>query len=221
MKAIGIKIFKLLGQTLHLHPFRAIFWQEAQALLLADVHLGKVAHFRKAGIPVPQTAEDDNWDRLISLLLDFKPKRVFFLGDLFHSEYNPAWEELGQFIQQFSHISFELIPGNHDILFPDDYDRIGLTLQPKELELTPFILAHYPPEEEQIPESYLLAGHIHPAVRLRGTGRQRLRLPCFYFGKHFGLLPAFGSFTGLGEVKPIESDRIFVVAEDSVIDLTP
>ncbi len=221
MTSTGSQVIQYHRQTLHLHPFRAIFWQENAALLLADVHLGKVAHFRKAGIPVPQTAEDDNWDRLISLLLDFQPKRVLFLGDLFHSEYNPAWEELGNFIHQFNHISFELIPGNHDILFPDDYDRVGLKMQPPEYRLEPFILAHHPPAEGQQPETYLLAGHIHPAVRLQGTGRQRLRLPCFYFGKHFGLLPAFGSFTGLGEVKPQDGDQVYVIAEDTVVKITP
>ena len=40
-----------------LHPSGAVYWEEKQTLLLADVHLGKVAHFRKNGISVPSKAE--------------------------------------------------------------------------------------------------------------------------------------------------------------------
>ena len=40
-----------------LHPTGGIYWKEKQSWLLADIHLGKVAHFRKNGIPVPRNAE--------------------------------------------------------------------------------------------------------------------------------------------------------------------
>ncbi|HNU41619.1 MAG TPA: phosphoesterase, partial [Cyclobacteriaceae bacterium] len=64
---------------------------------------------------------------------------------------------------------------------------------------------------------YNLSGHIHPAVRLKGTGRQSVMLPCFYFGKQQGILPAFGSFTGMARIVPKKEDRIFVIAENKVI----
>ena len=41
-----------------LHPSGAIFWLEKKTLFLADVHLGKVAHFRKNGIAVPRKLKD-------------------------------------------------------------------------------------------------------------------------------------------------------------------
>ena len=73
---------------------------------------------------------------------------------------------------------------------------------------------------EVIPaEKYNLAGHIHPCVRLRGAGRQRLRLPCFYFGDRQGILPAFGTFTGLGDVEVQNGDRVFVIADDRVVEV--
>ena len=43
---------------------------------------------------------------------------------------------------------------------------------------------------------YVLAGHLHPGVRLHGPGRQSVRLPCFAFGRNAALLPAFSEFTG-------------------------
>ena len=34
------------------------------AVLLADVHLGKSAHFRKHGMAVPSQADDNEYDKL-------------------------------------------------------------------------------------------------------------------------------------------------------------
>ncbi len=73
----------------------------------------------------------------------------------------------------------------------------------------PFAFRHHPAEEEQ---GYVLAGHIHPALTLRGLARQREKLPCFLFGDRIGLLPAFGDFTGGAPVRPKLGDRVFVMA---------
>ena len=43
---------------------------------------------------------------------------------------------------------------------------------------------------------YVIAGHLHPVLSLRGIGRDRLRLPCFSFEARCAVLPAFGEFTG-------------------------
>lgn len=184
-------------------------------LLLADLHLGKTAHFRKAGIAVPSAAAQSNWDRLYSLLLDYKPQKVVFLGDLFHSSYNPVWEDVGIMTVQFKYTQFLLIQGNHDILAKADYEQAGLSVYPS-LEIGPFLFTHEPLEESSS-EQYNLAGHIHPCVHLRGNGRQRLRLPCFYFGKNGGLLPAFGAFTGMAGIQPKDGEEVYVVAEDCVL----
>lgn len=206
------------GETLLLHPFKAAYWPAEGALLLADLHLGKAAHFRREGLPVPAHVSHVNWDRLISLLLDLQPRRVVFLGDLFHSDYNQEWEEFCQLMAQFSSVRFELVLGNHDILPEGHYRQANLEVYTDGLELPPFLLTHHPLEE--VPASfYNLAGHIHPCVYLRGNGRQRARLACFYFGKDQGILPAFGAFTGMGKVWPKAGDQVFVIAGDEVLDV--
>jgi metallophosphoesterase superfamily enzyme len=63
---------------------------------------------------------------------------------------------------------------------------------------------------------YALAGHIHPAVRLT-SGEESLRLPCFWFGARYGVLPAFGAFTGTAEIRPRRGDQVYVVAEQEVL----
>ena len=204
------------GQTLRLHPFRAVLWEERSTVLLADLHLGKARHFRRAGIPVPQGVADATWGRLNGLLSDLRPERVLILGDLFHSTYNREWEAMGDLTARFGDVRFELIQGNHDILPPADYERVQVQVHRGVLPEGSFLFSHHPLEE--IPEGfYNLAGHIHPAVFLRGRARQRAKLPCFHFGERQGLLPAFGQFTGTKVIVPAAGDQVFVIADGLVL----
>jgi hypothetical protein len=54
-------------------------------------------------------------------------------------------------------------------------------------------------------------------VALSGNGRA-LTLPCFYFGRDYALLPAFGEFTGTAVVRPRTGERVFVLAEGEIIE---
>jgi uncharacterized protein len=96
------------------------------------------------------------------------------------------------------------------------YERHDMILYPHELRIGNFVLTHEP--LAMVNEGdYNLSGHLHPGVQLRGTGKQSITLPCFYFGKQMGLLPAFGSFTGLARINPKKEERIFVIAENKII----
>ncbi|HOX83725.1 MAG TPA: ligase-associated DNA damage response endonuclease PdeM, partial [Chryseolinea sp.] len=174
-----------------------------------------INHFRKSGIPVPSKANEKNLELIVELIDSTKPERVIFLGDLFHSHYNQEWEVFGELVKHFQSISFELVLGNHDILSEGQYSRKGITLH-TELKLHPFIFTHHPLEEE-VQDFYNLAGHIHPGATLYGKARQSITLPCFYFGKHQGILPAFGMFTGLARIKPKEGDGVYLIAENTVL----
>ena len=206
---------EISGEKLELLWQKAIWLPKRKTLLAADLHFGKINHFRKAGIPVPAKANDKNTETLIDLLNQTRPDRVIFLGDLFHSHYNEEWAVLGQILNHFCSCDFELVRGNHDILSQLQYERHRITVHENALELGNLLLTHEPVAQMQR-ESYNLAAHIHPGVRLRGKGKQRLTLPCFYFGKDQGILPAFGSFTGMALIAPQKEARIFVVAENKV-----
>jgi DNA ligase-associated metallophosphoesterase len=206
----------IFGEVLSLIPDRAIFWETKKLLLLADLHLGKVNHFRRSGIAVPLKANDKNIEVLIQLILDTKPERVVFLGDLFHSHYNNEWEVLRNLISNFPFVSFELVMGNHDILSVQQYTRNRITIHSDTLLEFPFLLSHHPLETFPT-DQYNLAGHVHPGVQLVGKGKQAVTLPCFHFGEHSGILPSFGAFTGLAKIKPKKNDQVYVIADDSII----
>lgn len=215
LKRSVTEVIHIRNEKMELFSQRALYWKAEETLLLADLHLGKVNHFRKAGLPVPVKVNEKNVEVLLEILQLTKPARVIFLGDLFHSHYNEEWEVFGQLLKNFPTVSFELVVGNHDILSDHQYQKLGIIMH-QELQLGPFLLTHHPLENYS-GELYNLAGHIHPGARLVGKGRQRLTLPCFHFGKQQGLLPAFGSFTGLARIVPKKEDQVFIIVENKIL----
>jgi len=203
---------KILGQTLCLSPEKAIFWKEKGLLIIADLHLGKAGHFRKSGIPVSDLVHNKDLFTLDKLIAKWQPIEVIFLGDLFHSDHNQGWEVFRRWIKSKAPLTFTLVLGNHDVLDPKEY-RISNLKVIETLELAPFSLTHIPEETQ----AYNLAGHIHPAIKLSGKGRQSLRVPCFYFGLQNGVLPAFGHFTGTGLIKVTKNDSVYGIADNQVI----
>lgn len=211
--------FSHLGEILLLHPYKSIFWSEYKILLLADLHLGKAAHFRKYGIPIPETIHETDLDRLDFVVRKYKPERIIFLGDLFHSVYNKSWLKFRTFCKEKIHLKPELVIGNHDILDQSHYEF--LTVHSEKIVIGPFVLSHKPMEKHELNGDYNLCGHIHPSVKISGYAKQSLRVECFYFGKNHGILPAFGEFTGTSKiVKRTAKDNIFAVTNQEIIHLS-
>lgn len=212
----GIQEVTLMGEEMLLYPEKAIFWKEKKALICSDLHLGKVSHFRKEGIGVPSGAEKASLNKLTQLIHKSSPATVLFLGDLFHSHYNINWIKFIDFLDEHPEIEFILVLGNHDILDDDHYRMARMKVVKGPMEVGPFLFTHEP-MEQIIEGKYNMCGHIHPAVRLRGKARQSVRLPCFYFGHHTGILPAFGAFTGTATIHPQKEEKVFVIAGRKVI----
>jgi len=202
-------------ERLELLPDRAVYLPSKSALLIADVHLGKVNHFRKNGIAVPSPASRNNLSRLAVMFESEQPREVIFLGDLFHSSFNRAWPEFARFVAEFPEVMFTLVTGNHDILGHHVFEAAGLRVE-KHLEFGPFWLTH---DRSEHMDLFNLFGHIHPAVRLRGAGKQHLKVPCFFFNfrERFGILPSFGDFTGSHVLKPDSDCKAFVTTGTEVL----
>jgi DNA ligase-associated metallophosphoesterase len=202
------------GEELMLLPEKGVFWPRASALLVADLHLGKSATFRALGAPVPEQCTQSTLDCLAALLDRLQPDSLWILGDLFHAKEamtGAPRQSFERWLCAHSELNITLVIGNHDL-------KSGLIDLPfstsKCLEHPPFVLCHAPQEH---PSGYVISGHIHPAYRVEGRGRQSQRLPCFQFSERYAVLPAFGEFTGMMTIDPREGDQIFVVAGQSVL----
>ncbi|PHN94647.1 metallophosphoesterase [Maribacter sp. 6B07] len=202
----------LKDHTFKMHFSGALFWEEHSILLISDVHLGKVSHFRKYGAAVPQQAVQQNFDALTAVVEHFKPKSILFLGDLFHSALNIEWSLFEQWVQTTSQ-EIILVSGNHDIISPLKYEALNIKVIP-ELTLDSFLLTHHPEERDGF---FNFSGHIHPAIKLSGLGRQSVRLPCFYKTEHQMIVPAFGEFTGTYTLEPCEGCEVYALLGDAVL----
>lgn len=185
-------------------------------LLIADVHLGKVTHFRKHGAAIPPHVAYQNLEKLTEVSNFFKPDTICFLGDLFHSKINTEWEDFASWIN-YTNSKVVLVSGNHDIIPNYFFEELGVQIFDTWI-LEDFLLTHHPAETEKL---FTICGHIHPGVRLQGGGRQTLKLPCFFKSKNQLILPAFGTFTGKHLLKPTKNDEIYVIADDSIVKMSP
>lgn len=205
------------GETLTLDKERAIYWPAQELLIISDLHIGKPAHFRKHGIQVPSTIGDQDLTRLKMLIELYQPKKVLITGDLFHNKLNSDITLFSRWRSEFTNVQFLLIKGNHDRLLTKDYDELGIEVYEKELIFRPFRFIHDRPVIED--EYYAISGHIHPGVTIYGKARQRLSLPCFYFGASYAVLPAFSAFTGLSIMKPEQGDRFYAVTPSRIVEI--
>lgn len=206
-----IQKIQIHHQNFSLHPSGCLYWEEKAALMISDVHLGKISHFRKYGAAVPQKAIQANFEMMDDTLAFFNPKTIYFLGDLFHSYLNSEWNYFENWVVQ-KKSQLVLISGNHDIISPLKFEALGIQVR-DELIVDNFLLTHHP--EERL-GYFNFCGHVHPAVKIRGSGKQSLRLPCFFKSPNQLILPAFGKFTGTFTVKPNKNDEVFAIANDAV-----
>jgi uncharacterized protein len=213
-------VIHLRGEPLHLLPERAAFIERTATLLVADPHFGKSASFRAAGLAVPGGTTAGSLARLDAALARTGARRLVFLGDFFHARTGRVSGTLrgARGVARAAPIT----GGGAGPRQPRSSrrgsaartaDRDGGRAAPG---LAPFALCHHP---DPVAGKYVLAGHLHPAAVLRGVGRQRERLPCFWLGAAVGVLPAFGEFTGAMEVRPAPGDRVLVVAGEEVVEV--
>jgi DNA ligase-associated metallophosphoesterase len=212
---------RLAGETVRLLAERAIYWERESALIVADLHWGKAATFRAAGIPLPPGATADDLARLDRALTRTGARRLFLLGDLFHAREGrhagATLDAVGRWRASHPTLDVLLVRGNHDRRAGDPPPALGMTVVDAPHDMAPFALHHEPRPSAA---GYALAGHLHPGFVMSGPARQRERLACFVIGARGAILPAFGSFTGTLAISPRPDDRVFVIAGDAVIAVT-
>ncbi|WP_420129828.1 ligase-associated DNA damage response endonuclease PdeM [Longimicrobium sp.] len=211
---------ELCGERLVLLPEHAAFRPSDRSLLVADPHFGKAAAFRAHGFPVPGGTTTETLARLARATERTDARSIVFLGDFLHAKAGRAaktLDALAAWRRAHPHLALTLVRGNHDAHAGDPPDELEITCVNGPLQSQPFAYAHHP---QPAPACYVLAGHIHPSVTLRGAGRQRQRLPCFHLGPRVGILPAFGEFTGTADVPVVPGDRVYVVAGGQVVSAT-
>lgn len=207
------------GHALALLPDKAAFLPEFHTLLVADAHIGKAVSFRRLGVPVPRGTTTETLEVLSRAVERSGARRVVFLGDFLHSRraHAPATlAAVARWRERHAALELLLVRGNHDDRAGDPPPSLGIEVVDEPWPLGGLALCHHPVPR---PGRYVLAGHLHPCVHVGDGAFGGLRLPCFGFGAEVGVLPAFGSFTGMHALRPAPGDRVFVVADGTVAEL--
>ncbi|SDC05950.1 ligase-associated DNA damage response endonuclease PdeM [Pedobacter soli] len=206
------------GEELILDKERALYLPQHQLLAISDLHLGKSAHFRQAGVQVPATIGQSDMQRLSGLIEKYRPKTLLITGDMFHHGLNTDIDDFSDWRNAYADLKLLLVKGNHDKLSHADYASMQIEIHDPSFCLGPFCFIHDAPKNDA-DELYPISGHIHPGVTIVGKAKQRLKFPCFYFGNSYAVLPAFSLFTGLYNVYPKNNERIFAVTPKAVVEV--
>lgn len=203
---------------------QALWWPLARTLFVADVHLGKAATFRARGLPVPTGTTRDNLERLSAVLARTGADRLVVLGDFLHAAeaHTPALlAQLAHWRRARAGLGLTLVRGNHDRHAGELPASLDITVVDEPhvpYAGVPLACCHHP---QWVPGHTVLAGHVHPAVVLRGRGRDALRLPAFSHEAGLLLLPSFGDFTGAHTLAPAPGRRLYAVGAGQVWPLAP
>lgn len=155
---------------------RSVSVPDADALVLADVHLGKGA---ASSVDAPLEAAEDSVSRLKHRLESREPSTVVIAGDLldsFDSVPRGVEADLAELRDLVADAGASLVvtPGNHDTMLEDVFD--GTVADEHRLADGETVVCHGHNAPESTAERYII-GHDHPALSVDGR-----KLPCFLYG---------------------------------------
>jgi len=168
----------------------ALWLAAARALVVADLHLEKGSSYAARGQMLPPYDTRETLRALAGVLARYAPRTVIALGDSFHDRGGP--DRLGADDRRTlaglqAGRRWLWITGNHDRTLPDDIG--GEVLD--DLALGRLTLRHEP-LGGALDE---IAGHLHPAGKVRLRGRS-VRRRCFVTDGRRCVMPAFGTYAG-------------------------
>lgn len=169
---------------------RACYFSDADALVLADLHVGR-GEASNVDLPLGERADLD--DRLCALLDSFSPATVVFAGDVLHT-FSTATDRARETVDGLANAcrsrgaSVVAVAGNHDTMLGTVWD--GRVRDEHRLS-DGTLVCHGHAEPDATAPRYVV-GHDHPAIEIEGR-----RHPCLLYGEEvyrggdLFVLPAF------------------------------
>ena len=224
-EAQSVRIAIAEGKTLPtdadivLLPGRAAFLPKTSTVVCSDIHLGKAATFRHAGMAIPEGSAQYDLQRLTGIVQTCGARRLLITGDLFHARSGCTQQVLDEFsafceqVRQSHDTRIVLVLGNHEQSLGKKFrpHEIGINRCEEEIIEPPFRFIHdHQSHFDAQPDSFTIAGHVHPTVTIKGTSGDRLTCRCFVTTGTTLTLPAFGSFTGGHKISPSDGTRVWL-----------
>lgn len=169
----------------------ALWLPEERTLVVADLHLEKGSAYAARGVMLPPYDSAATLAALGHAIRRHQPARVIALGDSFHdrdAENRLAPETRAALAALQQGRDWLWITGNHDPSISPAMGGESLD----SLMLAGVILRHEPSACES---GYEIAGHLHPAAKVRMRGRA-IRRRCFALSARRCVMPAMGAYAG-------------------------
>lgn len=220
MYRLEIELGKHRWQLLSGH---GLYWPTQSSLFVADLHIGKTL---RAGSPhkSPQLALREQLARLQSMIRCCRPAKLIILGDLLQARVNwspDTCEEFDRIMSEQSDLEITLIRGNHDLRADFQLARWSIAIVDPPLVIDDVLLTHEPSELTH-GCNWQLCGHLHPLYR-RTISRPKPsteKQPCFWLKSHCLILPALSHEVIARPVTPSTSDKLWIIQQDSVQQVT-
>lgn len=195
---------RLAGVDVVLRTSGALWIASERTLIVADLHLEKGSAYAARGQLLPPYDTRETLGRLEAEAEATHAAAVILLGDTFHdrrSEERLAADDADRLRTLAGRRRLIWVIGNHDADGPqslpgetaDELSMLGLTLR------------HEPQPGRQPGE---VAGHLHPAGKVKGGGGA-VRRRCFITDGERLILPAFGAYAGGLNVRDQAFDGLF------------
>lgn len=162
---------------------RALYLARARLLVVADLHWGYAASHRAAGNLLPLWGDGLIASTLRTLLEEYRPAGMLWLGDSLHAlPGRAAAESFLEEVQGWG-VPVTILAGNHDRRWSVPAGRT--------LERDGYIF-HHGDQELSPPRGLVeVIGHHHPAATLRDGAGARVRLAALVASPARLILPAF------------------------------
>ncbi len=182
----------------------ALWLEASRTLIAADLHLEKGSAYAVRGQMLPPYDTRDTLGRLAAEAERRQPHAVVLLGDSFHdgkAEGRLHETDVARIEALAGQAALIWIVGNHDADGPRALPGDVLDT----LAVGGLDLVHEPAPR---PVRGELAGHLHPAAKVRGYARS-VRARCFLTDGERMILPAFGAYAGGLNVRDVAFERLF------------
>ncbi len=172
-------------------PFGVLYVPASRLLVVSDLHLEKGTAFARRGRLLPPYDTAATLKILKAAIARYDPAIVISLCDNFHDQPGSSLmpQEYRDMITEMARgREWCWVTGNHD---PEGVDNLpGFVATSLALGGLTF---RHEPEKDALPGE--VAGHLHPAARIRQRDKT-VRRPCFASDGRRLIMPSFGVMTG-------------------------
>lgn len=213
-----------------IEPYPAIYIEDLDTLVIADLHLGYEGIMAEQGMLIPKVQFEKEMQMLSGIIERQKARQIIINGDVKH-EFSETthheFKEVRDFLS-FLKSHFEkviVVKGNHDNFIFYLTKKYEVELY-DELLLKDFLFVHghkIPKDFDKGKANFVIIGHEHPAIALFDEIGAKERINCFLSGeiknKKILVMPAFSYLAYGSEVNVIPKEELLSPILRDLVDI--